>query len=834
LNKNVAESLDLDFVISKNNIKLTLITIYNKLLLINKKTTKINQVNLKQLIGLMALSYDALSIGQLFDIFQVNNIDVKKEQIEDYLTQIEDYLIKLPNNKQVFFHHHFANFIKNKLLETQEIVLIYELIINWLETLKNTFLHYYLEHIDNYLIDSILVCLKINDELKTKEVFINLINLLTNIKFLNEKINLGMFNELLSTYKKIISLIPSSLEQEFKEKLLNWFKFLDSESFVIKENIDLDIFLQQAINQNIDKEISIQAINYLEAFNPTQIYFNWLNKPKNHIYKSLKENLINGSVGIQAIKLTSDNKCLVIAGADGQIRIWDFLSKEEIAVLPNGNGLVFSLSLDKDNKYIVLGDSNSLINIWDLNKKELLLSLNKHTGSVLSLLFTTDNKYLISTSVDHTIKIWEFNIEKLIENQSPLIALKEENFIITSVIVTSENQEIIAGSNEGEIIFWDLKTQEKIASLNAHNFAVTSLALTSNNKYLISASEDRQIKIWDLSTKNLVATLTGATSSISKVKITSDDEYIIAGSNDKTIHIWNLTTGLPITVLTGHSDLITDIELTLDNKYVISSSKDGGIKLWNLDYAKSSIIETRQRFNISALAISSDGDLGISAEITGLIKIWDINNQQEIGTINAHKSIINALALTSNNKYLISAGDDFQIKVWDLHSLECIALLNDHQDRISSLLVTLDDKYLISGSDDKTIKIWNLDKKELDTTLPDRAGIYALILKEDNKHFASANFRGKLRLWDLTTKRVIKEQKGWFDTKIAITKNNKYQVSRSDNNFLTLFDLTNELVIATFPTISLVTRNVISDNGVILSCDQLGNLYFLKVENLET
>ncbi|MBI4850955.1 MAG: WD40 repeat domain-containing protein [Acidobacteria bacterium] len=831
IKNNIAENIDLEVCISKNNIKLSFITIYNRFLFTNKNTTKINQINIKQIIGLIAISYQALSVEELSDIFSINNIKI--QQIKEYLSEIETYLIKLPNNKQVFFHHQFTSFVKDKLLETREITLLYDFIINWLENLGKEFLYYYLNYIDNYLLDYILISIKLNDKLKTKEICIKLLDLLTNIKFINNKISIGMFNELISTYKKAISIIPENLETDKQNKLLAWFKFLDSESYIIRQNIELDIFLQQAINQRIEKEISQKALKYLEEISLPYTYFNWLNKPEKHIYNALKENLISNLIGIQAIKLTSNNRYLILAGEDGKIKIWDPLTQEEIITLTKHSGIIFSLTIDVNNQYIASGDSNSIINIWDLTKKELLLSLKEHSGSILSLLITSDNKYLISTSVDRSVKIWNFNLNILINDQTPLLTLKEYNSIINTLTISIDNQYLILGSNDGKIIIWDLINKNEIISLLAHDFGITSLAVTSNNQYLISASEDRSIKVWDLATKTLTATLRGATSSISKVKITSDNEYIIAGSNDKTIHIWNLTTGLPITVLTGHNDLITDVEITSDNRYIISSSKDGDIKLWDLDYAKLSVIETKQRFNISSVTISLDGDLGVSAETSGLIKIWDIKNNQEIASISAHKSSINALALTSDNKYLVSAGDDFQVKVWDLATLGCIALLNDHQDRVLSLLITTDDKYIISASEDKTIKIWDLNKKILDTTLIDRAGVYGLMLGQDNRHFASANFRGKLRLWDLVTKRIIKEHKGWFDTKVAITKNNKYQVLRYEDNTLRVLDVANETVIAVFPTISLVIRSAISDNGVIISCDQLGNLYFLKLENIE-
>lgn len=784
------------------------------------------------LLNLLSVSYEPLNIDELQSLLTAINIEIEKIELLDFISNLDEYFILLPNKKILFVDNQIAKFTNKYLRETKDIIEIYKIFIEWLNVSSEQYVDYYLNYLDCYLLNLSLIFLENSQLNEAKEIITKLVNLLTNIDFIINKIKIQVLEQLLSIYQKVISYIPISARSDNWEVLLTWFRFLDSENYVISQNPHL--FLQQALNQPNKSKIFQAASKYLENLTNIQpyTYINWLNKPEEHIYKALKQVLITNNAGIQAIKLTSDNKYLISAGEDSKIKIWDFLTGQELNSLTGHHGIIFSLEISKDDKYIISGDSNAEIIIWHLTTGETLVKLQEHKGTILSLAISSNNQNIISASSDRTIKIWNFDIDLLKNTNSSLITLTNHNSIINALTITPDNQYIIAGSNDGNIEIYSLTNKNHIISIKSHNYAITDITVTSDNQYIISISEDGTSKIWNIIDKNLIAVLTESISSVNTLKITSDNQYIITGNNNKTINIWNLTTGLLITTLTGHNNLITDIEITSDDKYFLSTDKDGVIKLWDLSYVYINTLQTKQKNTISAVTIALDGSFGFSAENNGVIKLWDINNNcKEITILHDHQQTVNSIAITSDNKYMLSAGDDKTIKIWDLNNFRCIVTLQDHQERISVIIVTSDNKYIISAGDDKTIRIWDFASQILIKTLYDKAGIYALMLKEDEQQFISANFNGKIRLWDLINKKVIKEQRGCFDTKSFITKNGKYQVIGLEDNTLQVIDLVNDNIIASFFTISLITKCVISNNGIVISCDQLGNLYFLKLEN---
>lgn len=804
-------------------------TINNNLLdniyleIVDSKLT-VEEINL--ILSLLALSYEPITINQLYEILEISEIKIDKLEIVNFIIKSNKYFILTPNNKIIFVNQEITNHINKEILTKEKQFIYYQYFVKWLTLTKEKNQNNYFIYFDNYLLKTILLSIELSYFGATKQLFNEATNEFTNIEFIINKLNLGLEWQFIDNLEQLLAIKTDGYLLD-KTNLQICYKFLSSQLQFISTYPER--FLQQAINQPTESLISKAASIYLKKLTDNQPYnyIKWLNKPEKVIYNSLKQTLIKRTTGFQALKLTTDNRFLVTAGEDSQIRVWELNTGQEIFSLTDHQGMIFSLSVSKDNRYIISGDSKGKINIWELFTGKLLSSLKEHSGSVLALAVTSDNTKLVSASSDRTIKVWDFNL--ILDKSScpsSIYTLTEHKTIVNKLTISLDDKYLISGGSDGTIKVWDLLSYLPINDFFAHDYSVTGLNITSDNKYLISTSEDAKIKVWELETSSLIAVLTESTSSINTLALTKDNQYIVTGNSDKTINIWNLETGFLVNVLAGHSDLITD--LALSEGTIFSTSKDGTVKLWNFDIAKENTAPIKQKFNISAVAISLDGRYAFSGEINGTIRIWN-HLGQEITSLLAHSASVNAMAVSVDKKYLVSASGN-EIKLWDLVTLECIDILTEHQDRVLSLIITPDNKYIISSSDDRTIKIWDLASRKLDTTLRDRAGIYALVLMENGKEFISANFAGRIRSWDLIKKHVVKEQKGCIDTKTAITSNNKYQVIGLDENTLAVVNLTEEIITGTFPMAGSITRCAISDTGLIISCDQLGNLYFLQLE----
>lgn len=63
-----------------------------------------------------------------------------------------------------------------------------------------------------------------------------------------------------------------------------------------------------------------------------------------------------------------------------------------------------------------------------------------------------------------------------------------------------------------------------------HEHGITSIAVTNQNNYVVSGSKDKQVIFWSFKDGNVIHKLTGHTDAIVKVVITTDATVIFSGN----------------------------------------------------------------------------------------------------------------------------------------------------------------------------------------------------------------------------------------------------------------------------------------------------------------
>jgi len=80
---------------------------------------------------------------------------------------------------------------------------------------------------------------------------------------------------------------------------------------------------------------------------------------------------------------------------------------------------------------------------------------------------------------------------------------------ITSLVIDASNAFLASGSQDTEIVVWDLIAEKGLYRLRGHKNAVTDLHFIQSASTLISSSSDTFLKVWDLETRHCVQTVTG-------------------------------------------------------------------------------------------------------------------------------------------------------------------------------------------------------------------------------------------------------------------------------------------------------------------------------------
>ncbi|CAJ0944043.1 unnamed protein product, partial [Mesorhabditis belari] len=119
-----------------------------------------------------------------------------------------------------------------------------------------------------------------------------------------------------------------------------------------------------------------------------------------------------------------------------------------------------------------------------------------HSMKIRALSFSPDGFYLVTGCDDKTIKLVDIKQEKptivrvLCGHRAPVTAISLEE---------SEEQRMVTGSLQGEILLWSLEHSTPILKIpSPHETMVSSLSFHPDGQHLVSTGEDRMIAVFTL------------------------------------------------------------------------------------------------------------------------------------------------------------------------------------------------------------------------------------------------------------------------------------------------------------------------------------------------
>jgi WD40 repeat protein/class 3 adenylate cyclase len=155
---------------------------------------------------------------------------------------------------------------------------------------------------------------------------------------------------------------------------------------------------------------------------------------------------------------------MVIATTDGQARLWDANTGQEIWVHPMEGEETLSIAMSPNGDLLATGSNTGVVRIWDIEKGTNVLKLITQHGYVNTLDFNPAGDLLASGGEDSLIKLW-------------------------SIPPTMDDEASIAGQNE---------SSQALTTLVGHTSQVFKIEFSPDGTRLISASHDETVKVWEI------------------------------------------------------------------------------------------------------------------------------------------------------------------------------------------------------------------------------------------------------------------------------------------------------------------------------------------------
>jgi len=278
--------------------------------------------------------------------------------------------------------------------------------------------------------------------------------------------------------------------------------------------------------------------------------------------------------------------------------------------------------------------------------------LSGHTDSVYCVQF--DEEKIITGSRDRTIRVWDINTMQCIKviggpNVKPVPGpkpLRTVDYPSFHSAVASVNGTVYGNSIYHTPEYW-------------HDASI--LCLQYDENILVTGSSDSDLIVWDVKTYEPIRRLQAHTGGVLDVAL--DAKHIVSCSKDSKIHIWNRETFEITGTLEGHRGPVNAVQLR--GKFIVSASGDGVARLWNIETNKLIKEFSQKERGLAAVEFSEDMKYVLAGGNDHITYKFETETGREVAQFTGHTQLVRSLWMDSANNRVVSGSYDLDLRVYD-------------------------------------------------------------------------------------------------------------------------------------------------------------------------
>ncbi|KAK1933442.1 WD domain, G-beta repeat containing protein [Babesia divergens] len=203
--------------------------------------------------------------------------------------------------------------------------------------------------------------------------------------------------------------------------------------------------------------------------------------------------------GVYSLALHPALDVLFSGGRDAVVRVWDIRTKESVHVLSGHTGTIMSLAAQAAEPQVISGSQDKTVRLWDLAAGKSIVTLTNHKKSVRAMAIHP-SEYTFCTGAADNVKVWKCPEGIFHRN------ISGHNSIINCMAIKDDGESsvLVAGSNNGQLHFWDWHSGYKFQTLESvvqkgsleSEKGIFACAFDMSESRLITAECDKSIKIW--------------------------------------------------------------------------------------------------------------------------------------------------------------------------------------------------------------------------------------------------------------------------------------------------------------------------------------------------
>ena len=370
-----------------------------------------------------------------------------------------------------------------------------------------------------------------------------------------------------------------------------------------------------------------------------------------------------------------------------------------------------------------------------------------------------------------------YNINSVeLSNGQPLVSFKGGSSLSNTLCFLRDDYVLSALPKKSILNVFEI-TKRGQQGLKIPTPGVVKSLCISNDGNHIAAGISEQILVWNAKSGDLLATLSKHYQDVTQLCFPDDGSFLVSGGLDGLLLLWNMadvieasSTDTPEPFLSSscHALPITCIQCSCIggcNSRVYSSSLDRTIKIHNVSQS-SALITLVFPKSITAFCLDSAETMIVAGGQNGTLFKVDM--------ISVTKSFLNSNATSVN------------VELENKKQSGSIAF-KAHEQSVTCLVFNVDATLFVSGSSDHTIKVWDVFSNQMLRTIDAKDTITNLHLHICSRNLLSMD-RKPLYLFPKLSKSVSDANSDKKPLKILRLDQQLYRISAKNNKQQNAFD----------------------------------------------
>lgn len=281
---------------------------------------------------------------------------------------------------------------------------------------------------------------------------------------------------------------------------------------------------------------------------------------------------------VWAVAFSPNGELLASGADDATVRLWDIVTRRELAVFKGHTALVMGVVFSPDGKNLYSCSWDRSIAVWDVSTKQLVARWHAHDGPITNIVIAPDSKFLYTRSRDGTLKVWNTITHELLRTL-PGDARRSCVFALSS-----DGLRLMANTDASTITIWDTATWNQTGQWLLKNGHVDCGAWTPNGD-IILGYDSGTVEIRKLASNGDITWHHNRKDSIERITVSPDDRYLLASTSSQSpkdrVRLYDRHSGQPLLELPHHSTTF-GLAFSPNARLVATASHDGLVRIWGV------------------------------------------------------------------------------------------------------------------------------------------------------------------------------------------------------------------------------------------------------------